>query len=134
MSQEIKKIEGKFVDRRRDSIVKNIMIPVVIATITGISASYMATQVTLAVVETRVKYLESDVVSIKEILQSVNANQIELAKRGEWMSNTEKRMSNIEKTQESLVEQIKDKYTRKEAEKDNRHLIEKIESLGFKMR
>lgn len=125
-----KKLGAKFVDRRRDSIVKNIMIPVVIATITGISASYMATQVTLAVVETRVKYLESDVVSIKEILQFVNANQIELAKRGEWMSNTEKRISSIERTQESLIEQTKDRYTRKEAEKDNKYLMEKIEALG----
>lgn len=73
-------------DRRRsENMLKAVILPIVAATVTGIGASYVATRVTVAVIEKQVEYIESDLISIKELLEKVTENQTELARRSVWM-------------------------------------------------
>lgn len=113
-------------------MIKTIMVQIVVLTVTVLSSSYMATRVALAVTETKVDYIENDIASIKSILNSVNNNQIELAKQNEWTLGMNKRVESIERVQQSIIERSKDVYTRTEAKKDYTHLLEKVNAISKK--
>jgi uncharacterized protein (DUF697 family) len=83
-------------ERRQESMIMNVILPVVVAIITGVGASYTATTITLSVVETKVSYLEVDLLDIKYVLLEVKENQIQLAKNSEWMKNMESRVERLE--------------------------------------
>lgn len=42
------------------TLVKNLVLPVVVATITGIASSYVGVNVTLSIMETRISYIEKN--------------------------------------------------------------------------
>lgn len=96
----------KMTDRRRsENMLKAVILPIVVAVVTGIGASYIATQVTVAVIEKQVEYIESDLISIKELLEKVTENQTELARRSVWMQTKnekdreqDQRIGNLEAT------------------------------------
>ncbi len=77
-------------------MIKAIILPVIISVITGIGSSYVAVNVTLAVIETRLNYVENDLVSLRDVLSAVSKMQNELARRGEWMVNTDRRIIVLE--------------------------------------
>jgi len=56
----------------------------------------------------------------------LSANQIELAKRGEWMRNLEIRVSALE---EDVDYKTSDRYTRREAEKDYQNIVDRIKRI-----
>jgi hypothetical protein len=105
-------------ERRKDNMIKSVVLPVVVAVITGIGSSYFTVYANLAVLESRFAYVEKDIISIKDVILEVNRNQTELAKRGEWMLYQERRTDALERAVEILAEQAKDQYTRTEAKKD----------------
>jgi hypothetical protein len=117
-------------ERRKENMIKAIIIPVIIAVIVGTGSSYVAVNVTLAVIENRLQHVEDDLVSIKDVLIEVNKNQIQLAKNGEWQNNTSIRLAAAERHIEILTQSSRDRYTRTEAEKDIQLLMEKIKSHG----
>lgn len=102
------------IDRRRDNVFKNIVIPVVIAVITGSGAAYMATTVTIAIHGTRIDRLETDILGLRDVLQQVANTNVEMARRSEWMRNTEKSMDSLLLRQRSMQDLAIDRHTRVE--------------------
>ncbi len=81
-----------------NTLVKNLVLPVVVATITGIASSYVGVNVTLSIMETRISYIEKNgerrllqienkidklVDSIRDIerVSSANKQQLEFMQR-----------------------------------------------------
>ena len=122
-------------DERRSSefILKNFVLPIIIAILIGVPSSYVATKITLAVMETKVEYIESDIGSIKDILRDVSANQLLLAKGGEQLNSLDRRVSTLEETIKLLVDQTRDRYTRSDADRDTQTLAERITTLERKV-
>lgn len=117
------------VERRKGNVFRAIAVPVVVAVITGVSAGYLAVRIALAVLETRIGYLESDLVRIKDTTLRSNDNRTELARRGEWIIYQSKRMDSAEKNITILLEQSKDRYTKSDAEKDFERLQLRLEKM-----
>ena len=115
-------------ERRKESMIKAIILPVIVAIITGISASYLTVYVTLAVLETRVSYVESNLISIEAILKVVNKNQTELAKRGEWMTYQDRRMDSVEGSIATIFAQVQNTYSRTDSDKESLNILRAIEN------
>ncbi len=65
--------------RNMDNLVKNLILPMMVSVFTGVAASYVSVNVTLAIMETRISYIES---------------------------NGERRLSNIENKVDSLATSV----------------------------
>ena len=83
-------------DRRKASNMKDVLVPVIVATLVGSFSSYVATLITLERVETKIVYIEKDLVDFKDLVKIVAENQKELLVRGVWMENTEIRQTKTE--------------------------------------
>lgn len=83
-------------DRRKASNMKEVLVPVIVATLVGSFSSYVATLITLERVETKIVYIEKDLVDFKDLVKIVTENQKELLVRGVWMENTEIRQTRTE--------------------------------------
>lgn len=70
--------------RHSENIMKAVVMPVVVAVVTGIGASYLATKVTVAVLQKQVEYLEGDLLSIRNMIDIVSQNQRELVALNVW--------------------------------------------------
>lgn len=116
--------------------LQSIIVPIIVAIVTGVASSYTTTRVTLSVVETKVGYIENDVLTIKDLLAPIRKNQIELAWRGEWIKNTKDQLKTIERVLDAqdasidlIADKIQDRYTKSEADKDMKILAVEIEEL-----
>ena len=92
-------------DRRKATNMKEVIIPVVVATLVGAFSSYVATLITLERVETKIVYIEKDLVDFKDLVKIVAENQKELLVRGVWMENTEIRQTRTE----NRIKEIEDR-------------------------
>ena len=88
-------------ERRKNELLKTVVAPILIASVVGISSSYINSKLALEKMATRMDYMEKDVVSLKDILQAVHNNQLQLAERGQWMNNIEHRLHSLEKEKHS---------------------------------
>ncbi len=77
--------------RRRDNMFKSIVLPITVAVVTGVGASYIATQIHVAVLKKQVEYIENDIISIRDILQRVTENQTEIAKQAASIQMSDKK-------------------------------------------
>lgn len=118
--------ENKFEERRRANIIREVLLPVVVAVVTGIGSSYVTTQVTIAVIETRLKYLENNFLAVNALAETIKSMQIEFARNSERMTSMSIRIENTETLSKALAESVKDRYTAKDAEKDYNALAFKI--------
>lgn len=84
-------------DRRKNNNMKQILIPLVVAVVVGMTSSYMTTLMALEAMRTQVNYIERDVGVLMDIMKQVSENQRVLAARGSWMHAAEKRIENLEK-------------------------------------
>lgn len=88
-------------DRRRISM-KEIIVPIIIATIVGASSSYMATVITLERLQTKLIYIERDLVDFKELITAVNNNHKEILLTGVWIKHIDKWKIDDEKWKEKI--------------------------------
>ena len=84
-------------ERRDFDFTKLIVIPVVLATVVGAGSSFVATKVTMAVLETKFVYVDKDLTALNKMVHLISAHQTELARRGEWMSNIKNRVIKLER-------------------------------------
>lgn len=119
--------EKQFEERRRANIIREVLLPVVVAVVTGIGASYVTTQVTIAIIETRLNYLEESLLAVRdlsEVIKSVQMDVVRITERAHTMGT---RLNSLEGANTALTEAVKDRYTAKDAERD-------FNSLSFKIR
>lgn len=83
-------------ERRKESVIKTTLLPVVVAVVTGSGSGYVGVTATLSVVETRINYVEKDVIKLSSMLEKINENQTELAVRGQWIISTDRRIIYLE--------------------------------------
>jgi demethoxyubiquinone hydroxylase (CLK1/Coq7/Cat5 family) len=83
-------------ERRTRMSLKSVIVPVIAATITGMSSGLIGVKVALSVVETKINYIENDVNVLVKVLEKANANEKELAVRGQWIISTDRRLTYIE--------------------------------------
>jgi len=121
------------IDRRRDSVVKNIVLPVVVAVITavivGMGSATLAIKIGSEVLITRVNYMERDIVEVRELVNSLGKVSISLAENTEWQRGTDKVIDGILINQRGLQEMTKDRYPRAEAKKDLNIVYGRIDKL-----
>jgi len=72
---------------RRSLTMRELILPIIISTIVGATSSYTATIVTLERLQTKLVYIEKDVNDFKDLLSTVNNNNILLSSRGVWMES-----------------------------------------------
>ena len=84
------------VERRDFDFTKLIVIPIVLATVVGAGSSFVATKVTMAVLETKFVYVDKDLTALNKMVHLISTNQAELARRGEWMTNMKNRVIRLE--------------------------------------
>jgi hypothetical protein len=63
-------------DRRHTHWVKDLIIPLIIAVVVGISSAVLTVRVSIAVISTEMVSLKEDVVDLKLVLQVVQENQL----------------------------------------------------------
>ena len=62
-----------------NALVANLVIPVVVSTITGIASSYIGVNVTLAIMETRINYIERDLNNVLKAEDDIQEIQLTLS-------------------------------------------------------
>lgn len=77
-------------------MIKSLIGPVAISVMTGIGASYIATHMSVAVLQTQVQYLEEDMAVLEEILARVTDNQHDLMLLAERASYDSRRINKLE--------------------------------------
>lgn len=116
--------QDKTMERRRSTMVKDIAVPVIASVVVGVSSSYMATSVAVAVLEERVETVQEDINSMQSLVSAVQANQIELAARGAWISRTDAAIEDFQKRISSIEN---NRYTINDADRDYKTLMREIE-------
>jgi len=81
--------------------IKSIVIPIIINVIVGIGAGYIS----IITLSTQQVYNDRQFADIKEALQIVNKNQIELASRGVWMQTIDARLTKVERAVDDVREE-----------------------------
>jgi flagellar basal body-associated protein FliL len=81
--------------------VKNAVLPMVLQAIVGIGSAVI-------ILNTQQGYNDKQFAEIKQYLQIVNANQVELASRGSWMVSTDRRIAVAEEAIRRVAEQHKE--------------------------
>jgi hypothetical protein len=102
-------------ETRELNLFREVLIPVLSAVLIGGLSSYFTASLAIAVLKEKVSSIEKDIDSITIIAQSVQANQIELAARGQWITSVE---SQLESHEKRISEIEKSRYTKNDAEKD----------------
>lgn len=102
-------------DRRANHWIRDLVIPLVIAVVVGISSAVLTVRISVAVITTEMIGLKEDVVDLKLVLSVVQQNQID--KNRIELIATDNREEIIEMWREINV--IKEtRYTKKDAERD----------------
>ena len=83
-------------ERRQSSVVKEYVVPIIASVASAVCTGYLTLQIALTTIETKLIYVEADLSDIKVLMKNISENQVELSKRGVWMSNTERRLQDIE--------------------------------------
>lgn len=95
------RITVRAMDRRAMNL-KDLVVPIIVATLVGAFSSYLATVVTLERVETKIVYIEKDLIDFKQLVTLISENQKQLLVRGVWMENMEGWKSRTEQRIERL--------------------------------
>ncbi len=120
--------ESKYEERRKANLIREVLLPTIVAVVTGIGSSFVTTQVTIAVIETRLHYLESDFTALQNVINKVGVNTIEIAKLNGVITALGSKTDSINTSLEVLHETAKDRYTAREAAKDYQTLVFKIQN------
>lgn len=91
-------------DRLSASDIKSIVIPIIVNVIVGIGAGYIS----IITLSTQQVYNDRQFADIKEALQIVSKNQIELASRGVWMQSTDARLLKVEQAVDDVREELRE--------------------------
>lgn len=83
-------------ERRTSNMLREVIIPTVTAVIVGSGSSYIAMERSTAVMQERMRVFERDLNATGNILVAVQANQLELAARGQWMTSTNLRIKKLQ--------------------------------------
>jgi hypothetical protein len=110
-------------ERRRSGLLREVLIPIVVAIVVGIGSSYMTSRVAIAVLQKEIEFVRDDLSIMQQLVSIVSSNQVQLAARGEWMKNADKERSNLRVTVDAIVQSS---YTKSDAKKDNDQIIREI--------
>lgn len=92
-------------ERRKSNLLKEYVVPIIASVTSAVFTGYLTLQIALTTIETKLIYVESDITDMKALLKRITDNQVELSRRGVWMSNTERRMGDLERRLETLPTQ-----------------------------
>jgi len=116
-------------DRRGLNIITNVIIPIIVAVIIGSGASYIATQVTLSVVETKVKYIEKDIGKITELMTAITSQNLIITKNKTTIDGALYRLNILEDSIITMKGDTKLRYTSEHAERDQRYIERRLNEL-----
>lgn len=102
-------------DRRSNHWVKDLVIPLIIAVVVGISSAVVTVRVSVAVVTAEMAALKEDVFDIKTVVGVVQQNQLAINRLNLMAEDNHKEVLNIW----TEVNDIKsDRYTKEDAKRD----------------
>ena len=113
--------------------LKLVAAPVLVAILVGSGSSYFTAQKMMTEVASQVsvnieaiKRNGARIDTFKELLEIMRSLEKEMTRRGEWMINSERRFSYLE-------DRAADRYTKSDADKDQRLIMEKLKNLEYKI-
>jgi hypothetical protein len=109
--------------RSGSTIIREVLIPIIVAIVVGIGSSYMTSRVAIAVLQKEIEFVRDDVSMMQQLLKIVSQNQVELAARGEWMKNADRER---QKLSDSIDIIVATRYTKSDAERDKLQIIREI--------
>lgn len=105
--------------------MKEFLIVVFTSLVVGIGSSWVTNTIALSKLEERSMYVDKQIAVLQGVVESIQTMQIELSRRGEWMSWVTNEIIELnEKTEES--------YNRIDAEKDFALVDKRLEILEKK--
>ena len=117
-------------ERRERDLMRDFLAPIVASVVIGIGAVVMTFKYNEGETVAWRNSIETQIESMKVIMQAVQANQIELAARGSWMVGIDKSINSIE----SRIGRIEtSRFTKEDADSTTRRLDREIELLWEKL-
>jgi hypothetical protein len=116
-------------DRRGLNLINNVIIPILLAVMIGGSSSYIATRVTLSVVETKVEYLEQDLSKMTKIMSAVTDQSLVITKNQTIINGIEYALDIVEADVSTLKTDMKLRKTIVQDDRDLDYLHKKIKDL-----
>lgn len=102
--------------------MKEFLIVLFTSLVVGIGSSWLTNTIALSKLEERSMYVDKQIAVLQGVVDSIQTMQIELSRRGEWMSWVTNEI--IE-----LNDKTKERYTTTDAEKDFKIVNQRIERL-----
>lgn len=110
-------------NRRHSYVMKDFLVPIIAGIVLGGLTSYATLKFNEG--ETRAWRIsvEKQISAMEVVLRAVQANQLELASRGQWMLSTEDRLDKLES---DMTDMFSSRYTKKDGERDMKSIIREI--------
>ena len=110
-------------NKRHNYVMKDFIVPIIVSLLLGTFAAYTTVKFNEGETKAWRQSIEKQITAMEVILRAVQANQLELAARGQWMSNTESRLDEIE---DDVKEILTTRYSKTDAERDTSAIIREI--------
>ena len=117
-------------ERRERDLMRDFLAPIVASVVIGIGAVVMTFKYNEGETVAWRNSIETQISSMKVIMQAVQANQLELAARGSWMVHVDKDISAIELRLNNIE---KNRFTKEDADVTTKMLSREIELLWEKV-
>ena len=111
--------------------MKDFLVPIIAALVIGLSASFLTIKYNQGETVAWRSNIETQIESLKVILQAVQVNQLELAARGQWMKNVENELNIVNR---KILTIESNRYTSQMADKHETAILREIDLLRKEVR
>lgn len=111
-------------EKRHNYAMKDFLVPIVAGVVLGGLTAYTTVKFNEGETKAWRQSVEKQITAMEILLRAVQANQLELASRGQWMVNTDERLDELETDVKSI---LSSRYSKADADRDVASIIREIQ-------